>query len=390
MMFNIVLIYVVCCLLFLGIEGLQQIFKIQRLARPNLMKLNLLPHPGGLLAGISNLTEGHFFSESISINATESFVQNQLFSTVVNNNNGNSTEIAEELALINSRAASFIGSRDIWDRTEIISALSEIVERKGKFVCLLAGKSTGKTLILRYMEEIFPTKVFVVDLRKNSDILTGLIEVLRSRQSSQNRLKSAVGDNLPILLRYGVEAALKVNPTGREIIEKNPELDSIANFLIKNPNPKSLQKTVISLSETLGGITLVIDEANIALSVDEQSPQATIESTRSALALFTALTKAENKLNVILVSSEHSYPFRLGDKRLRFKLENLNGHIFSGELPPKDMYELLTTRWSIKHDLALHLLSIYGGHIYDTYEVRPIIYTPIEVVITTFILTLID
>ena len=366
MVSNIFLISLVCSLLFLGIEAFRGIVKIWQPARlkKKLIKLNLLPHPGGILAGISSSTESLYFSNSISINATKSLLQNQrLFSTVVDSNKGNLTEISDELAWINSRATSFIRSRDLWDRAEIVTALSEIVEERGEFVCLLAGKNTGKTFILRYMEEKFPTKVFVVDLRKNSNILEGLIEALRSRQSSQNRFKSA----------DRVQAALKMNPTCREMIEKDPEFDSIAKFLTKNPDPKSLQQILVPLSETLGGITLVIDEANLALSVREQSSAATIESTRSALALFTALTKAENKLNVILVSSEHSYPFCLVDKRLGFNLEDLSGYIFSSELPPKDMYELLTTRWGIKHDLALQLLSIYGGHIYDTYQVRLII-----------------
>ena len=68
---------------------------------------------------------------------------------------------------------------------------------------------------------------------------------------------------------------------------------------------------------------------------------------------------------MILVSSEHSFPYRLLDPKLDFNLENFNGYIYAGEVPPKDMYELLTTKWGIESEVALALINIYGGHIYD-------------------------
>ena len=73
------------------------------------------------------------------------------------------------------------------------------------------------------------------------------------------------------------------------------------------------------------------------------------------------------QLNVILVSSEHSFPFRLTDPRLGFNLDNFNGYIYAGEVSPKDMYELLTEKWGVESNLAVALIDHYGGHIYDVY-----------------------
>ena len=68
---------------------------------------------------------------------------------------------------------------------------------------------------------------------------------------------------------------------------------------------------------------------------------------------------------MILVSSEHVFPYRLRHPDQDFNLRNFNGFIYAGEVPPKDMYELLTMKWGIEPNVALALIDIYGGHIYD-------------------------
>ena len=60
---------------------------------------------------------------------------------------------------------------------------------------------------------------------------------------------------------------------------------------------------------------------------------------------------------MILVSSEHSFPNQLRDPKLDFHLENVNEYIYAGEVPPKDMYELLTTKWGIESDVVLALIK---------------------------------
>ena len=72
---------------------------------------------------------------------------------------------------------------------------------------------------------------------------------------------------------------------------------------------------------------------------------------------------------MFLVSSEHAFPFRLEDPRLSFNTEDFNAIIYAGEVPPGDMYKLLTTRWGVEPNLAVALIDLYGGHVYDVYEV---------------------
>jgi hypothetical protein len=53
----------------------------------------------------------------------------------------------------------------------------------------------------------------------------------------------------------------------------------------------------------------------------------------------------------------------LGHDRLHFNTTDLTRLVFAGEIPPDKMYELLTTRWGVKHYLAVALINLYGGHI---------------------------
>ena len=74
------------------------------------------------------------------------------------------------------------------------------------------------------------------------------------------------------------------------------------------------------------------------------------------------------QINVILVSSEHVFPFRLADPKLGFNLEDITEFLFAGEVPPNEMYKLLTQEWKLSENLSLVLISLYGGHIYNIYK----------------------
>lgn len=71
---------------------------------------------------------------------------------------------------------------------------------------------------------------------------------------------------------------------------------------------------------------------------------------------------------MILVATEHDFPDRLRDSEVDFNLANLNGYIYTAEVPPNETYKLLTTKWGVAPNVALALINLYGGHIYDMKE----------------------
>ena len=74
-------------------------------------------------------------------------------------------------------------------------------------------------------------------------------------------------------------------------------------------------------------------------------------------------------MNVILVSSDHDFPFQLVEQEeLGFSIQNLNEFIFVSEVSSKDMYQLLTSKWGVGDRLAVTLIDHYGGNIWDVYR----------------------
>ncbi len=93
----------------------------------------------------------------------------------------NSAKFDETLEKVVERAKSFIRSKNLWNREKFQCALKDIIKETGEFVCVLGGKNTGKSLVMENMESL-EDKVFVIDHRRNPDILGILIEKLWERQ----------------------------------------------------------------------------------------------------------------------------------------------------------------------------------------------------------------
>ena len=106
---------------------------------------------------------------------------------------------------------------------------------------------------------------------------------------------------------------------------------------------------------------LIIDEANLAFSPKDANGQ---YKNKSVLDHLVNLTKQQGDMMTLFTSSEHGYPFKLD--RMGFNLADLRNVIYAGEVPPKEMRELLVSRLGMGDRLADGCLSAFGGHIYTT------------------------
>ena len=102
---------------------------------------------------------------------------------------------------------------------------------------------------------------------------------------------------------------------------------------------------------------LIIDEANLAFS-------ANVSQNKPMLDKLVQLTKQQREMMTLLTSSEHAYPYKLN--RIGFNQADLKNVIHAGEIPPKEMRELLVSRLGMGDRLADGFLSAFGGHIYTT------------------------
>ena len=105
---------------------------------------------------------------------------------------------------------------------------------------------------------------------------------------------------------------------------------------------------------------LIIDEANLAFSPD-------VSKNKPILDKLVQLTKQQREMMTLFTSSEHAYPYKLD--RIGFNQADLKKVIYAGEIPPKEMRELLVSRLGMGDRLADGFLSAFGGHIYTTESV---------------------
>ena len=246
----------------------------------------------GLLAGVPDVRSADFYTRKMNLPEASKMVMdyNYIYASALRDAGGDVIKLDTNLNKIEKSAVAFMKLGQMWDRAELKSQLESIVSSEGKFVCLLAGKSTGKSLILRNLEQDHMEKVFVVNLRLHGpDILEGLRNVLQERKSyfskSVEKTKGvvvpAVGAAMP-----SVGAAM---PLVSKVIEE----------LLKDDDPatKTLSVLVNGLIKGLGNnVTLIIDEANIAFTITDITENADIKSTKAALELFTFLTKEAQKV----------------------------------------------------------------------------------------------
>jgi hypothetical protein len=87
-------------------------------------------------------------------------------------------------------------------------------------------------------------------------------------------------------------------PNIADIPSTEEDFKAVLNGVLANSGPTELQSVLNTFVDALGSITLIIDEANISLTINDKTPIEKIESTKQALALFTTLTKEEKKVSV--------------------------------------------------------------------------------------------
>jgi predicted nucleic acid-binding protein len=104
--------------------------------------------------------------------------------------------------------------------------------------------------------------------------------------------------------------------------------------------------------ESVGPMTLMIDEANIYFVVDNAAPSPILNS-------FIRLSKQERLLSVVLACSSFSFPFQLS--KLKIKTEHLTKVVVLHEIPPNELYKLLVDKVHMGEHLAIALISYYGG-----------------------------
>ena len=115
-------------------------------------------------------------------------------------------------------------------------------------------------------------------------------------------------------------------------------VQNLVKSLDNDDKAQALSKLVKGIAKKCNDTTIIIDEANLALPKDGNDAKA--ETAKAALAQITGNTKQSFKASVILIRSEHGYPFNLAKAGLN--LVDIKHIIIAPEVPPNDMFKMLT------------------------------------------------
>ncbi|CAE7214886.1 unnamed protein product [Symbiodinium sp. CCMP2592] len=244
------------------------------------------------------------------------------------------------LKTVRLNAKKFMQGNTIVDRKAFIQSLTDAIFEDGKRQ-VKTGQSCWSTRRQMPAKDFYEATLSVASKQTNVlDILTQLPLVgKRFRAGPQSRVWRFI-QQLPFMapalgaLRAGVATAAA------------PLAMAVQNFvksLDDDHKAQALSELVKSIVEKGNDTTIIIDEANLALPNDGNDAKA--ETVKRALAQITGSTKEAFQASVVLISSEHGYPFKLAKAGLN--LVDIKNIIIAPEVPPVDMFKMLTGHWGM-------------------------------------------
>ena len=265
---------------------------------------------------------------------------------------------------IQSGIRTFFDKDDLYNREELLATLNETLLSKGTLTLLVGGKNVGKSNVLRSVAEEFNKAekgpmVVQVDARATGpDIAAGIVQAVKALEPRWHGIFRDLGRR-----SAGDVGAVLTYATAIPVLGNC--IKSLMEYVTHEKAMTAAEAITrfVAVAEKRGRFPcLFVDEANRAFAVRNEKDKARAQD---ILALLTKLTKEDKKLNVLLASSEHAYPFRL-QQNLGFNLSNVGRTVFAGEVPPAAMRELLINHWGMGKGLAEHCLAAYGGHVWHT------------------------
>jgi hypothetical protein len=236
----------------------------------------------GLLQGIEDIRSAKYFTQNLDIWKAVEMLENSryIYNAALRDCEMLDVSINDYLQSCYSKAKSFYMSREVWDREDLMNELYSVSSEEGNFVCLLGGKDIGKSLVLNSMVNNSETPMIYVDLREHgSNVETAIYTELTNMPTQLRNVNSFFTRESTIsLLSTFSNAMLNINVS-----------ELLKTFDIETPNKRfaNLLKSIAYPN----GLTVVIDEANIAFNVNKESD---IILAQNTMRLFTTLTKQNN------------------------------------------------------------------------------------------------
>ena len=326
----------------------------QKSSRIDLEKKSQL---NGLLQGINRdeLKSSSFYSNNYNGNID---TPSSLWIAAQANTKYSSAE--DHIARCENNIAAYLKSNNFCDREDIKELMETYANTDGNLVILCGGPSIGKTLLLNVIASNSATnreRLYVmVDGRsagKTPDLFGDISKAFERNNLISQELKGRV-----------IEAMFKVisKVVGKVVSNILPDLDVSGGALAIENVIKSrsisdvdgLNYFVDAIINDGKSITIIIDEANKYFNVDTSAP-----TTNALLDCLIKLSKQNQKLSVILACSEFTFPYQMS--KLKINTAHVRKVVALHEISPNKMLQLLVDKLEMGEELALALISFYGG-----------------------------
>jgi hypothetical protein len=242
-------------------------------------------HSKGLLSNIHNISTAEYFTSNMSMEDAALMALNYsyVYKEAVEDARTLREDITNYLTRIYKASADFIHSNVLWDRKDVMDILEKTVSTEtGALMCVLGGKSTGKSFVLNQLESKYPENVFIINMRSYENFLPGLIDVIKRRLEWKS---SAISDDVA-----GVSDLFGFFKPKTDEFKKQ-----LKEFLKVQGNDSSISKALERLVFYVKKVTIVIDEANLAMIIDDNDHVKKAKATFLA-AVLTSMTKERKQV----------------------------------------------------------------------------------------------
>ncbi len=261
----------------------------------------------GLLSGLNNIEDvknAEFYTSSMDIKSTAAFLNQSSYvyrqaEKDFKLSNGEYSNFESYISSLEENQMDWFEKNTFYDRESILKSVNSIIHKKGQFVCLLGGKSTGKSQLWNHFtnpkNNAKHRSVILLDMRAfgDGDILNALLTNLKNTKSEE--VKQVLFDTVSIF----AASYLALNVKDIMMVNVN---DILNVFRSKNIDESQVIKELLGrFSILFGNLTVIIDEANLAFTEGiDRDPKRLMKAKRD-MEVLTLLSKQLKQVFHLLI-----------------------------------------------------------------------------------------
>eukprot|EP01038_Epipyxis_sp_PR26KG_P009503 gene9503-12802_t len=217
------------------------------------------------------------------------------------------------------------------------------------------GPSTGKSLLLRTLFGNHPQYLYLDGRKSGSNIINAIIESIKINNRLKDVTMNAWSAIAPRAIQDIRELLLNKTPIPNLLMEKLPNVLVKVYEAVSKNSDSGMMSSLTTIFQLISSIDppiegIIFDEANLYFTKDSLP----------FLNCLIAFTKQDQKLSVIMATSDYGFPFTLSN--IGYNRNHVKQSLVLSDVSPQNTLALLTS-WGVRPKLAYLLVEVYGGHI---------------------------